>query len=221
MNAKNRSDIINWIFVVCALAITGMYARREFFPPTPPPTSQLTEIKNWRDFQGGQALTSTGGPVRLVVFSDYECPACRAFSLRLDTIRGKYPTQLSVYYRNLPLPYHAKARPAAFAAECAAIQGKFRSANKLLFADVDSIGSRSWGRFAALAEIADTTSFISCVRDSLPARIVLRDEADAKRLNVRVTPTLLLDNVLVSGVPSASEFDGMIEKAIKANKVPR
>lgn len=204
--------------MVCALAITGMYIRREFFPPSPPSSLESAEIDNWRDYQGGQAMTSGSAPVRLVVFSDYECPACRMLSSQIDSILHKYPNKLSVYYRNFPLPYHKSARPAAFAAECAALQGQFRSANKLLFANVDSIGTRPWGRFAALAGVADTANFIRCIKDSLPAKIVSRDEADGKRLNVKVTPTFLLDNVRVYGIPSAEEFDALVEKAIKANK---
>lgn len=223
MTAQTLNNIVTGIFVACALAITGMLARREFFPPAPPSSTMTVQskISNWREFQGGHPIGTPGQPVSLVVFSDYECPACRKFSMRLDTIRAKFPTQLSVYYRNVPIPGHRRARPAAFAAECAARQGRFEHAYKMLFAHVDSIGVRPWGRFATLAGIRDTLGFSECVRDSLPGAVVLRDEADAGRLNVQVTPTLLLNDILISGAPATPELETLIRNAIRAKPASR
>jgi protein-disulfide isomerase len=103
----------------------------------------------------------------------------------MDSLRQRFP-QLSVYYRNVTIPNHPFARSAAFAAECAARDHRFREAHRLLFTEAESIGIRSWGRFGTVIGIPDTIAFTRCIRDSLPARIVQQDEADARRLNVQV-----------------------------------
>lgn len=223
MNTEAGEKIVTGVFVACAIVIAGVLVRREFFPPAARSASMQTQqkIDNWSDFQGGQPLTVGGRPISLVVFSDYECPACLTLSRRLDTLRAKFPTQLSIYYRNYPIPRHVKARPAAFAAECAARQGRFEPAYRLLFANVDSIGVRSWGRFAMLAGIADTSSFTTCVRDSLPVAVVRRDQEDGRRLNVEATPTLLLDNTLVRGAAPLAELERLVESAINAKRGSR
>ena len=58
-------------------------------------------------------------PVKLVEFYDYECPFCGDFQPVLDTIRAKYPDEVTVIYRHYPLSYHTGAYDAAIAAECA------------------------------------------------------------------------------------------------------
>ncbi len=206
--------MMNGTFALCALAIAGMMARREFFPASPAVAdSPKVQIANWREYRKGHAVGAPAGRVSLVVFSDYECPACRKLAFRLDTIQARFPNQLTIYYRNFPLPYHRKARVAAFAAECAAREGAFERAHALLFADVDSIGVRSWARFAALSGVADTLRFSRCVQDSLPAAVVATDQADAGRLNLQVTPTLLLDSLMLRGLPSATELEALIQRS--------
>jgi protein-disulfide isomerase len=69
---------------------------------------------------GGMMEYSVGGlpsaPVRIDVFSDYQCPACRTFYLQtlkavLDTYAGD--NRVSVVYHDFPLQMHLHAREAA------------------------------------------------------------------------------------------------------------
>lgn len=213
MKREVAGYVMTGILCVCALAVTGMMVRQQFFAPTVAGAGQIqTRIKNWKDFRSGRPLGSMNGPVSLVVFSDYECPACRAFSKIVDSLRATYPNQLSVYYRNLPLPSHPFARPASFAAECAALQGRFAEAHRLLFSDPDSNSTRPWTAFARQAGIADITGFLRCIRDSVPVTVVKRDEADAQRLGIHVTPTLLLDDQLIDGSRTFAHMDEMVRK---------
>jgi protein-disulfide isomerase len=215
MKRELASHVMTGILCVCALAVTGMSVRQQFFTPAVAGAGQSqTTIKNWKDFRSGHPLGVINRPVSLVVFSDYECPACRSFSKIVDSLRATYPTQLSVYYRNLPLPSHPFARPASFAAECAALQDRFAEAHRLLFRDPDSNGTRQWAAFARQVGIADTTAFTRCMRDSLPVTVVKRDEADAQRLGVHVTPTLLLDDQLIDGARTFAHMDEMMRKQL-------
>lgn len=208
-------NIMTGILCACALTITALVVRQQFFAPSPAAATTIPRtIKNWRDFQSGRMLTAPGGRVSLIVFSDYECPACRSFSKVVDSLRARYPNTLSVYYRHLPIPSHPYARPAAFASECAAVQGRFAEAHQLLFSSPDSNGLRPWSAFAVQAGVGNVDAFDTCMRDSTQVAVVQQDEADAKRLNVRMTPTMLLDDELLEGGQSLPELDARIRKRL-------
>lgn len=64
----------------------------------------------------------TGAKVRVVEYSDFECPFCKSFHTTLKQIMSEYGKDGSVawIYRNFPLDaLHSKARKEAQAAECA------------------------------------------------------------------------------------------------------
>ena len=57
---------------------------------------------------------SAESPVKLEVFSDFECPGCRNFFLNtIQPILKNYKDRVCVVYYEFPLPMHPHARPAA------------------------------------------------------------------------------------------------------------
>lgn len=59
-------------------------------------------------------------PVKLVEFSDLECPFCKSFHPTAQQIVDDYPDQVAWVYRHFPLDaIHSKARQEAVATECA------------------------------------------------------------------------------------------------------
>lgn len=77
--------------------------------------------------------------IKLVVYSDFECPACAAFSSVapevLKKINEKYGKDtISLTYKYFPLiSIHRNALLSAYSAEAARIQGKFWDMEKVLF----------------------------------------------------------------------------------------
>lgn len=62
--------------------------------------------------------------VAVVVFSDYECPFCKAMHPNFDKMFEIYGENVALVYRHLPLEsIHPKARPAAITSECIAELG--------------------------------------------------------------------------------------------------
>ncbi len=60
-----------------------------------------------------------GAPVTVVVFSDFQCPYCKEEAKVLrDNIVKTFPTQVQVYFKDLPLNDHNWAKPAAIAGRC-------------------------------------------------------------------------------------------------------
>jgi len=71
------------------------------------------------------------GPVTVVEFADYECPACQAVAPELQQLVTD--GSITLVYRYFPLPQHSLAVLAAQAAQAATLQGKFWPMHDLLF----------------------------------------------------------------------------------------
>jgi len=69
-------------------------------------------------------LGPSGAPVRVVVFSDFQCPYSKSLDgmIRAE-ILPKTSSVVSVRFRNLPLPFHPHAREAALIGACVAQAG--------------------------------------------------------------------------------------------------
>jgi len=84
---------------------------------------------------------SAESPVKLEVFSDFECPACRyLFFNTIQPVLKNYKDRVSVIYYEFPLNMHPYARPASRYVSAAARLGdqkKILALFETLFADQD------------------------------------------------------------------------------------
>ena len=75
-----------------------------------------------------------GADLVIVEYGDYQCPYCGAAYPLLKQMMDKYGSQIKFVFRNFPLSeMHRYARPAAIAAEAAALQGKFWEMHDAIF----------------------------------------------------------------------------------------
>jgi cyclophilin family peptidyl-prolyl cis-trans isomerase/predicted DsbA family dithiol-disulfide isomerase len=81
----------------------------------------------------GHAAGSPNAPVTIVVFSDYQCPACAFLDVSLKQIRLTHATDVRVIFVNTPLSDRDKDAFATQAVEAADLQGKFWEMHDLLF----------------------------------------------------------------------------------------
>jgi len=78
-------------------------------------------------------MGSPSAPVKLIIWSDFQCPNCRRAAEPLKWIVLKYPKEVQVIFKHLPLEMHKKALPAAKASLAAAKQGKFWEYHDLIW----------------------------------------------------------------------------------------
>jgi protein-disulfide isomerase len=208
------STLTSGVVVLCALTLTALVVRREFAASQPQPQRQT--ITEWRQYAAhGQRAGGADAPVTVVVFSDFQCPACRLLADNLGTLRAKYPGRIAVVYRHFPLPNHPFAMAAAQASECAAQQGRFEAYHNALFREQNAIGDTSWTRFAARAGVPDLASFERCTSETQRSAALARDLTDAKRLGVMATPTLLINGLRLDGTPPFNTLEGYIQRAVQ------
>lgn len=114
---------------------------------------------------------SLDAPVKLVEYSDTECPFCKGFHETLKELMAGYGADNKVawVYRHLPLDQlHAKARKEAVATECAAEQGgneKFWAYLDRLFAVTPSNDGLDAAELPKIAQYVglDTAKFTECL----------------------------------------------------------
>ncbi len=132
--------------------------------------------------------------VLIIEFSDFECPFCgRFYSETLPSIQSDYidTGKVQMVYRDFPLGFHAQAKPAAIAAECAGEQGKFWEFHDKIFENQGSLGDASYKQWAEGLGL-NTEQFNSCVDSEKYSGEVDKDFSDGAALGVSGTPTFFI-----------------------------
>lgn len=148
------------------------------------------------DYSKGEKSGSDSAKVKLVEFSDLQCPACLAAEPVIKKIRATYPDQVQLIYRHFPLPQHTHGREAANFAEAAGEQGKFWETHDKLF-DTQA----EWSNLAdASAFFLDLGKQLALDEDKVKQAISITakariddDVAEGQRLGVNSTPTFFVN----------------------------
>jgi protein-disulfide isomerase len=201
--------------VLCALTVTALLVKREFFsePEASPGTRQPSVVENWRTYDtGGRILHSADSTaVRVIEFSDFQCPYCASMHAALDSAAVANPGSFQVRYRHFPLTsIHPFALPAAIASECAGRQGAFKGYHDALFATQAQIGVTPWTEFATRAGVRDTLEFKRCLSDPGARDAVTTDIKAATELKLTGTPALLIEDQLVPGAIDAATLEALL-----------
>ncbi|OGE64249.1 hypothetical protein A3I48_01790 [Candidatus Daviesbacteria bacterium RIFCSPLOWO2_02_FULL_36_7] len=85
------------------------------------------------DYSKGEKIGSDSAKIKVVEFSDLECPACLAAEPSIKKLRSTYTDQIQFIYRHFPLTQHTHSRQVANLAEAAGAQGKFWEMHDKLF----------------------------------------------------------------------------------------
>ncbi len=204
-----RNRLVRWassvavgLLVLCAVVLTASNVRRAFFPSAAMLTEPVDTVVNWLDYvSGGTRVGARNASLTVIVYSDYQCPACLQLSVRLALLQRMYPDDIGVSWHHLPLQGHPHAIYAARASICAERFGRFEAMHAYLFDGTDSLGLLPWSEFATRAGLSDTTTFGNCMREPGVQARIDSDVAEARRLHAVATPTFLMNSHMYVGVP--------------------
>lgn len=153
--------------------------------------------------------------VTIVEFSDFECPACAAIHPRVKEVLEKYPDNVRLVYRHFPLSYHQNARPASYAFEAAAKQGKPWEMFDLIFENNTKLNSETYLQFAKQLNL-NIDQFKSDMALDDIKKIVDDDYNYGVKLNLKGTPTFYINATEFTGDPTVSGFSQIIDEILKA-----
>ncbi len=206
------------LFLGIAAVLVGMVA---VVNQTPSPDSNVVAllsraigVDDW--FLGGKIAKA-----ELVEYSDFQCPACAAYHPLVKEVVEKMGNQVKFVYRHFPLSQHTNAKPAAYAAEAAGLQGKFWEMHDMIFANQTKWAERGDGAeiFAGYAKTLglNMEQYAADASSSKVADKVSQDFDSGISSGVNSTPSFFLNGKKINNPRSYDEFRNVIEAAIANN----
>lgn len=90
-------------------------------------------VRNKVAYGTGPVKGASNAKVKMVEFTDFECPFCERAFPTIEGLLTKYEGKISLEYKSFPLPFHPLAQKAAEGALCANDQGKFWEMHDTMF----------------------------------------------------------------------------------------
>lgn len=155
--------------------------------------------------------------VTIVTFSDFQCPFCQRGAATMDEVLKAYPKDVKLVFKNLPLPFHDKAKPAARAALAAKKQGKFWEMHDLLFKNQQAFSEEGFVKFAGDLGL-DVEKFKTDMAAPELDKTIEAESEQARQLGVNGTPGFFVNGVLISGAQPMSAFKTVIDRWLNQGK---
>lgn len=168
-------------------------------------------------------------PVKIVEYSDFECPFCKRHHETVQTVVEKYGDKVAWVFRQFPLEQlHKKAMPVALASECVAELGGDKAF--WIFTDryfEETLSNDRTDITTVIPKLAleagvDKAAFATCFESERHKAAVETDMADAVETGGRGTPWSVLigpdgKTYPMNGSLPASAIEQMIETALKGS----
>lgn len=169
----------------------------------------------------GMAIGDPDAPVTIREFADYQCPACRAFAPTAAKVRDQLVASGKVrfVYFDFPLAMHEHSVEAAIAARCAARQDKYWAYQEALFAN-----QKEWAPtqdpISSFLDIAvenglNAQQLKQCIIHDSTRDAVEQSRALAKKIGIRVTPTIMVGSKVISGVADYDRIKTLVQAQIR------
>jgi protein-disulfide isomerase len=157
-------------------------------------------------------LGSENAPVQIVEFADYECPYCQKVNEDLKKLREQFGDQVSLVYKDFPLPMHGLAARAAEAARCAGEQGKFWEFHDFEF-DSKKLHTTELKEEARTLKL-DGDRFDKCLDSGETSAIVKKDSQEGQKLGISGTPSFFINSHFMSGSIGYAKLEATVKQEL-------
>ena len=179
------------------------------------------------DLKGTPFKGPANGPVQVVEFSDFLCPYCRNIAGAFAQFIPQSGNRVVVYFKNYPLDkecnpslkqtVHPGACLLALGGICANDQGKFNAYHDRVFsAELKDPKADDVVRLATEAGL-NGDAVRSCLGDPKTKEQLAAQIAEAQRVGVQATPTLLING---KRLPRVEDFVSVVDKEAQAKGFP-
>ena len=164
--------------------------------------------------------TAENAPIKMQIFSDFECPACRALSELMPQILLRYGGKIDIQYFFYPLDsacnpsmergMHQYACRAAYYSVCMPVKD-FGVVHDDIFHNQNRIAD-------FLDESIKKNKLEACVADPATKAKVQAVIAQATPFNIRSTPSFLLNGVKIEGVLPPDQLFAIMDEILKRSQ---
>jgi len=148
--------------------------------------------------------------VTIFEFSSYGCPASKNTQPILKQLLNKYPNEIKIVWKDLPISdLYKEADLAHTATRCAGEQNKFWQYQELVWENQNDLS------FDVLKNIAkkialNMSSFESCIENKEVNNIINNDIKEAGQLSISGTPHFYINSQEIFGSATLEDFERLI-----------
>lgn len=153
--------------------------------------------------------------IKIIEFTDFECPFCRRAFYTVQKVLEKYRGQIHYTIKDFPLSFHENAKPAAIAAFCADQQNQYWDYHDRLWKRNNAELKAKYFIKVAQELNLDMQKFQACLKSPEAEREIAQDIAEGQELGISGTPTFFVNGIRVNGARSETYFSQLIESELK------
>lgn len=219
---QRKEILLSFGLLACSGLITAGAIRVAGRPNAAPPSAPRVLPAVVQEALETQFVRGQRGGLKVVVFTDFQCPVCARQETVFDSLL-QAGAPLELHFAQLPLTaIHARAFEYAKAAECGAQQRLLAPIHHALFElqrrprtprDTSTLSPLPITAVAARAGLSDTIRFMDCMADPRTMQSVSRGVAQAERLDIYGTPTLVIGDTLYTGLLTAERLAILVERS--------
>ncbi len=153
--------------------------------------------------------------VTIVEFGDLQCPYCARAAKTLKQLEAAYGRDVRIVFKHNPLSFHPDALRAAEYTLAAGQQGKFWLMHDKLFENPKALKLKDLDRYALQVGL-NLPMMKAYIGSGVPKARIQADQALAKRLGARGTPTFFINGQKLAGAQGLAQFKSLIDSQIAA-----
>lgn len=153
-------------------------------------------------------------PVAIYLFADYELEEIGEIITTINELLKKYPQDLYLVWKDLPLPKHYFAKGAALAARCALDENKYWEYNQALLNREEDLSLDLYRQIAKDLEL-NLDNFLSCYQSGKYLTDIENNVREAYVLDVADIPTIFLNQEKIEEEISFDNLDKMISNLLR------
>src|SRR5687768_13226093 len=157
-------------------------------------------------------------PVTIVTFSDFQCPFCSRVEPTLDQVKQTYgQDKVRIVWKNQPLPFHDKAKPAAEAAQTVFLlkgSDAFWKFHDTAFKNQQQLSPESYEKWAVASGV-DLNQFKQTLASKKAAKKVDEDQQLANKVGANGTPAFRINGAELSGAQPFEKFKEVIDRELQ------
>jgi protein-disulfide isomerase len=166
------------------------------------------------DPKGAPSKGAKDALVTIVQYSDYQCPFCSRVEPTIEKVMTEYKGKVRVVWRDLPLPFHPNAMPAAIAARAAGEQGKYWEMHDKIFANQQTMDRPTYEKYAQ--ELGLNMGKFKASLDAEKGKDAIQaDATGGGKIGARGTPAFFINGKFLSGAQPFEMFKAKIDEEVK------
>jgi protein-disulfide isomerase len=184
-------------------------------PPPAKPTPDPDQETRYRiDIGAAPVRGAKDAPITIVEWADFQCPFCGRAEETLRRLGSEYPDKIRFVWRDMPLPFHQQAMPAAIAARAAGEQGKFWAMHDRLMAEQADLDRPALEKHAAALGL-EMKRFRAALDADKGKAAIDADATAGTKIGAVGTPSFFVNGKPIRGAQPYETFKARVDAELR------